>query len=145
MLAGLMSPVEDAFLVGGVEGVSKLNPDFNGARNGKRAKGYELVEGLAFEQLHSDESAAIVFLDGVNGADARMIGARKRRGLREGNAREFADRGACLQGEFQGDAAAEFGVFGFRKRCPCRLAELAEDAVVRDGFVEHRREVKRGW
>src|SRR6267378_4070256 len=65
--------MEDAFFVGRVKGVGELDADVNGARNGKETEGNQFVEGLAFEEFHGDEVAAIVLFDGVNSADTGMI------------------------------------------------------------------------
>src|SRR6266853_2834029 len=134
--------MEDALFVGGVETVGELNADVNGARNGKGADGDEIVEGLAFEQLHGDKGAAIVFFDGVNGANAGMI----ERGRGAGFAKEaFESLFVAMRGlrkKFQGDTAAELGVFSFVDDTHAAFAELAEDAVMGDGFVEHRQGMK---
>jgi len=41
--------------------------------------------------------------------------------------------------KFSGDAAAEFGVFGFVDNTHAAAAKFAEDFVMGDGFVEHGR------
>ena len=137
-VGGLDVAMDDALFVGGVESIGKLDADFNGARNGKGAEGDGFVEGLAFEQLHGDEGAAILFFDGVNGANAGMI----ERGGRAGFAEEtFEGLFVAMRGfrkKFQGDTAAELGVFSFVNDAHAAFAELAEDAVMGDGFVEHR-------
>ena len=39
--------------------------------------------------------------------------------------------------EFQGDEAAEFGIFGFVDHTHPAAAELLNDAIVRDGLADH--------
>ena len=131
--------------MGGIKSIGKLDADVNGARNGKCATGDEFVEGLAFEQLHGDEGAAVVILYRMNGTNARMI----ERGSRAGFAKETFERLRIalriFREEFQCHTTAEFGVFCFVNDTHAAFADLAEDAVVCDGFVEHGCEVKRGW
>ncbi len=137
--------MDDAFFVGGVEGVGELNAHVDRARNWEGAQGDQFVEGLPFEQLHGDEGAAIVFFDGVNGANAGMI----ERGGGAGFAQETFERlglaARVFWQEFEGHAAAELGVLGFIDDAHASAAELAEDFVVGDGFVEHGHEAKRRW
>ena len=72
-VGGLDVAMDDALFVGGVESVGDLCAEVDDAWNGKGTGGDQLVESLAFEQLHGDEGAAILLFDGVNGANAGMI------------------------------------------------------------------------
>src|SRR3981081_4293115 len=84
-----------------------------------------------------------MLFDGMNGANAGMI----ERGGGAGFAEEAFERlriaVRVLREEFQSDAAAELGVFGFVDDAHAAAAKLAEDFVMGDGFVEHGREAKR--
>jgi len=137
--------VDDAFFVGGVKRVGELDADVDGALNRKGTKGDQFVESLPFEQFHGDEGPAIVFFDGVNDANTGMI----ERGGGAGFAEEAFERLWIAVGgfreKFQGDTAAEFGVFGFVDDAHASTAKLAEDFVVGDGLIEHGRGAKRGW
>ena len=144
-VGGLDVAMEDALFVGGVESVGELDADVDGARNGKGAGGDEFVEGLAFEQLHSDECSAIVFFDGVNRANAGMIERGSRAGFTEETLEGLFVAMRGLRKKLQGHTAAELGVFGFVDDAHAAAAKLAEDFVVGNGLIEHGRGAKRGW
>ena len=72
-VGGLDVAMNDAFFVRGVESVGNFDTDFGGFGDGEWASRQKLVEGLAFEKFHGDVGAAVLLLDGVNGADSRMI------------------------------------------------------------------------
>ena len=141
-VGGLDVTMDDAFFVRGVEGVGELDADVDGARNGEETEGNQFVEGLAFEQLHGDESPAILFFDGVNGRNAGMIECGSGAGFAEEAFESLRIAVRVFRKKFQGDAAAEFGVLGFVNDAHAALAKLAEDSVVGDRFVEHERGAK---
>src|SRR5579859_2443412 len=72
-VGGLDVAMNDAFLVGGVESVRELNADFDCGFDGLWAAANDQVERFSFQKFESEKSAAVVFLDGVDGADAGMI------------------------------------------------------------------------
>ena len=141
-VGGFDVAVDDAFFVGGVEGVGQLDADVDRARNREGTEGDQFVEGLPFEQLHGDEGPASVFFDGVNDANAGMIERGGSAGFTEEAFESLRIAVGVLREEFQGYAAAEFGVFSFVDNAHPALTKLAEDAVVGDGFVEHERGAK---
>ena len=134
--------MDDAFFVGGVEGVGKLDADVDRARNREGTKGDQFVEGLPFEQLHGDEGPASVFFDCVNDANAGMIERGGSAGFTEEAFESLRIAVGVFREEFQGYAATEFGVFSFVNNAHATLTKLAEDAVVGNGFVEHERGAK---
>ncbi len=144
-VGGLDVTVENPSFVGGVECVGELDADVDGARNREGAEGEDSVEGLAFEQLHGDESAAIVFFDGVNRANARMIERGRGAGFAKEALESLRVAARVFRKEFQGDAAGEFGVLGFVNNAHATFAKLADDAVMGDGGVEHCGRAERGW
>ncbi len=72
-VSGLDVAVDDAFGVGGVEGVGNFDGECRGAVHLHRAAGDPVLEGLAFETFHGDEGLAVLFADVVDGADVGMI------------------------------------------------------------------------
>ena len=69
-----------------------------------------LGEGLAPQQLHDDEVLALVLLDGVHGADARVVQGRGRAGLA---LEPLEDRGIALhllRQDLHGHVPAQPGV-----------------------------------
>ena len=141
-VGGLDIAVDDAFFVGGVEGVGELDADVDGARNRQGTERDQFVEGLPFEQLHGDEGPAVVFFDGVNDANAGMIQRRGGAGFAEEAFERLRIAARVFREKLQGDAAAEFDVFGFVDDAHAAAADLAEDFVVSNGLVEHGRGTK---
>src|SRR5271165_4143202 len=68
--------MHDALFVCSVERVGQLNPQLCDARNGHLSGGQDSVERLAFQQLHGDKRLTLMVIDGVDGANARMIQSR---------------------------------------------------------------------
>ena len=65
----------------------------------------------------------------VEGRGRTCLAAKAFQGLRV--ARKFIGQ------ELEGDEAAEFGVLGFIHYAHAAAAELFDDAIVRDGLVDH--------
>src|SRR5258708_37749087 len=80
----------------------------------------------------------------MNGANTGMIEGGGGAGFAEKAFERLRIAARVFGEEFQRDAPAELGVFGFVDDTHTAAAKLAEDAVVGDGFVEHGREVNRG-
>src|SRR6266852_6869042 len=97
----------------------------------------EMLQRLALEILHCDESATIFLTDIVNGADVGV--AKSRCGLC------FSlETGKCMhvfrnivREEFQGNKTMEARVLGSVNDTHTAAAELFKDAVVRDGLANH--------
>ena len=91
----------------------------------------------ALQQLHRHEMAAGVLADVVDRADVRMIQGRGGAGL----ALEPFDRARIprqLFGEeFQRDGTSQPRVFGLVDHAHAALAQLFQDAIVRDGLADH--------
>ena len=119
--------MDDAFFVSGVESVGNFDADFGGFGDGERACSQKLVEGLAFEKFHGDVSAAVLLLDGVNGADTRMVHG----GGGTGFAKEAFGGVGIAHGGFRagisGDATAELGVFRFIDETHARRCRVGEE------------------
>jgi hypothetical protein len=135
---GLDVAVDDAVAVRLAERLGRLARDLDGARNREPRPGQNVAERLPRDQLHHDEGLAFRGLaEVVDGGDVRVA--------------ELGD-GACLSQEagavvvlvlprvrnLDGDAAAEQGVLGHVDHTHASLADLAEDAVVRNGLADHR-------
>ena len=91
----------------------------------------------AFQKLHGDEGVAVVLADVVNRADVGMI--QRRRGLRLALKTSERLRIArhVIRKELQRDEAVQPGVFGLVDHTHAAAAELLDDAVVRDGWLDH--------
>lgn len=72
-VGGLDVAVEDAFAVGGVEGVGDLDAEVEQAGEGHGLAAKELVEAVAFEDLHDDEGRVAGLVELVDGTDGGMV------------------------------------------------------------------------
>ena len=88
-------------------GRARMNAEFERAIERERAGANDLVEGFAFEQLHSDEGFSVAFLDGVDGADARVVKRRGGASFAEKTLMAFGILQFVFGKEFEGNAAAE--------------------------------------
>ena len=129
--------MNDSFFVRGIERVGQLNPDFNRAPHRNTALTEQLIEALPFQQLHRDECFRFVLFDRVNGADAGMIQRRCRARFAQKALQRLRVAMRIFGQEFQGHAPPEFCVLGFIHHAHAAAAQFAEDAVMRNGFVEH--------
>ncbi len=103
-----------------------------------------VLEGLAVEQLHHDVRTAVFFADVVDRADVGMI--QRGRGLRL--APEAFERlrvaGQIFRKEFQGDEAAEIGVFRFVNHAHAAATEFFDHAVARNHSADDGLRVRHG-
>jgi len=99
--------VHDPECVGGLERPRRISGDPQRLLQRKRADFDQPAQRLPFEILHDQARPAVVLLEAVQRADARVI----ERGQRPGLAAEPLDRrrvaGQCLWQELQGDGPAE--------------------------------------
>ena len=132
-VGGFDVAVEDAFAMGGFEGVGELSADFHEAGERGWMARVEAVERLAVEQLHDEEGLAVGLVDFVDGADAGVVEC----GGDAGFAVEALESGRIGSGgagdEFEGDVAAEALVFGFVDHTHATRSDAAQDGVVADG------------
>ena len=96
-----------------------------------------MLQRHAIQKLHGNERLLAVFADFVDGANVGMIESGR-------GARLPAKAFQCLRvsrqfigEEFEGDEAAKFGVLSFIDHTHAAATELLDDAVVRDGLVDH--------
>ena len=97
-----------------------------------------MLQRHAVEILHGDEGFAVLVVDFIDGADVGMIQGRG--GL--GFALEAAERlrvfGYIVGKELESDKAAELYVLSLVDHAHPATAELFYNAVMRDGFADHR-------
>ena len=96
----------------------------------ERAAGDLVLESRAFQALHGDEGAALMFADVVDGANVGMIQGRSR--LRFAAETTESLRVLCefFGKKFQSYGSAEASVFGFVDDAHAATAELFDDTVV---------------
>ena len=97
-----------------------------------------MPQRLAFQQLHGNEGAPVVFINVVDGADVRVI--QRRGGPRfaleplEG----LTVLGKVLRQELERYQAAELGVLGLVDDAHASPAQLLENAIVGDRLAGHK-------
>ena len=96
---GLQVAVDDAVLVGVLEGLRDLLRDRQRFVDGDRALGDALVEGRALDQLHDQRARPVRFFEAVDRGDVGMVERREDVGL----ALE-ADHPLVVGGEGRGQA-----------------------------------------
>ncbi len=75
--------------------------------------------------------------DFVDGADVGMIQGGSGAGFAAKTFERLRIAGEIVGQKFQRNEAAEFSVFGFVNHAHAAATEFFDDAVVRDGLVEH--------
>ena len=136
-VGGLDVAMDDAFGVGGVEGVGDLDGERENRLGLHRPAADAVLEGQAVEKLHGDEGLLAVFSDFINRADVGMVESGRGAGLAAETFEGLRVLGKILGQEFEGDEAAEFGVFRLVNHAHAATAEFFDDAVVRDGLTDH--------
>src|SRR6202050_5190129 len=103
-----------------------------------------MLEGLPLEKLHGDEGTPFEFTNIVNDADIGVIEGGGGTRL----AMEALDGLGVLRNvigeEFEGDVAAEAGIFGFVDHAHTAAAEFFEDGVMGDGGADDGGGVRHG-
>jgi hypothetical protein len=118
-VAGFEIAVDDAFFVGGFEGVGDLAGDVEGFVAGDGALAKALGERGAFDEFHDE----VVGADVVEVADVRMIEGGDEAGFAGG---AFGELGGA---NFNGDVAMEAGIVGAPDFAHAARAERGEDLV----------------
>jgi hypothetical protein len=98
-----------------------------------------MLQGHAVKKFHHDEGLAFTLADFVDGTDVGMIQGRCGTSLpAEAFERPRVSGNICRQ-ELQGDEATNLRVLGLVHDTHPTAAELLDNAVVRDGLADHRR------
>ncbi len=128
--------VHDSFCVRGIQSISELDGQGQQNVNLNRITVDAVLQRLAVEIFHGDESLAVVFADFVDGADVRVIQSR---GGARFAAKAFEGLSVLCQiigKKFEGGEAAELGVFRFVDNTHPTTAEFLDDAVMRNNLAE---------
>ena len=134
-ICGLDVAVDDASGVGRVERVGDFDAQRERHLQFHRTSGDHVLEGHAVQELHDEESAAVVLADVVDGADVGMIQGGGRLGLAAETLQGLMILREIVGEEFQSDETAQTGVLGFVDDTHAATAELLHDPVMRDGLV----------
>jgi hypothetical protein len=96
-----------------------------------------MLQGIAFQQFHNDERAAIVVSNFMNRADVRMIDGRRGSGFaleplqRDGIPRQI------IRQKLQRNFASQLEILGAIHQAHTACAELRHDLVMPNGLAQH--------
>jgi hypothetical protein len=136
-------PVDDALRVCRLERVGHLGGHVHELRGVESPASDQVRQRLALEQLHHDEVLPLVLVDGVDGADVRVVegGGRPRLALEALERLRVAPE--IGRQELQRDPATQLRVLRLVDHAHAPAAERPDDFVVRDVRADHA-DQKRG-
>ncbi len=136
-VGGLDVAMDDALGMRGIEAVGNFEGEGDDSFVIQRLAADLVLQGQAIQKFHGDEGLLAVFADFVDGADIGMVESGSGAGLPAKAFESLRVARHLLGQKFQGDEAAEFGVFRFVDDAHAATAELLDDAVVRDSLADH--------
>jgi hypothetical protein len=138
-VGGLDVSMDDACGVCDIERVGNLNSKFKNLLDGKSPAMDVLTESFTVNEFHGDERMVILFANVINGADTGMIESGSSVGF---TAETLQGLGVLLHviwEEFQRHEAIKASVQGLVDDTHSASTEFVQDAIVRDGPVNHWR------
>ncbi len=121
--------MDDALLVGGVEGVRDLERVLERVPNREPPAGKPLGEGLSRHQLENEKPQPSIFFESVNRGDVGMVERREELRLAPETVEPRLVLGQLVGESLERDLAAKLGVAGAVDAPHSSLAEKAEDFV----------------
>src|ERR1700693_6613367 len=103
-----------------------------------------MLQSVAIQKRHGDESLAVLFANVVNRADVGMVECRCSLGFTLKAAERLRIAGHFVGQEFQTHKTMQASVLGLVNHPPPADTELFDNAVVRNCLVDHRRESYSG-
>src|ERR1700693_5151243 len=103
-----------------------------------------MLQSVAIQNLHGDESLAVLFANVVNRADVGMVECRCSLGFPLEAAEGLRIAGHFVGQEFQPHKTMQASVLGLVNHPHPAATELFDNAVVRNCLVDHRRESYSG-
>src|SRR5882672_4290390 len=130
--------MNDAFGMRGIETVGNFNGQIE-QRFGVDGTAVDAVlQGLAFKELHDDESLAVFLVDLVDGADVGMVQRRGGAGFALKAVQGLTVFGEFIGEKLKGDETAELDVLGPVYDTHASAAQFLDNAVMRDSLADHR-------
>ena len=123
-------PVNDRFVVRGLEAIGNLHEQRNGFVDRDGASRDALGQSLALNELHDQELAAFVLLQAVQGRDIRVIELSQDPGLSLEPSQAFLVLGELLRQDLDRHIPAELSVSGPVNLSHPAFADGLEDLVV---------------
>ena len=97
-----------------------------------------MLERLTIQKLHRDKCLGILFADVIDGADVGVIQGRRSLRLATEAAEALGIARDFVRQKLQGDETVQARVLGLVNHTHAAAAELLDDAVMRDGLVDHK-------
>src|SRR5580700_8241727 len=129
--------MNDSFRVGGIERVVDFDGEIEQLADFERLARDFLLERLAFEELHHDESLALVAADFVDGANVGVVERRGGAGFALESFEGLRVFGEVFRKEFQRYETPKGSVFGLVDDAHPPATQRFEDAVMRDRAADH--------
>jgi hypothetical protein len=130
-------PMDDACGVCDIESVGNLDSKVNNLFNGESLAMDMLTERFTVNEFHDDERMVVLLADIVNGADAGVIESGSGVGLPAETLQRLGILLHIIGEKFQGHDAVKAGVYGFVDNTHSASAKFFQDAIVRNGPVNH--------
>src|SRR2546425_3121586 len=98
-----------------------------------------MLKRCAVQKLHDDERLGSLLADFVNRADVRVVESGSGLRLALETVQSLRISGYLVRQELQGHKAVQLDVLGLVHDAHASAAQLLDNAIVRDGLAEHRR------
>jgi hypothetical protein len=132
-------PMNDALGVCDIESVGNLNAEIEDVLDGERLALDVLTECFTVNEFHDDERAVILFPNIVDGANAGMIEGGSGMRFTAETLQSLSILFHVIGKEFQSDDAVKADVQGLVDDTHSASTEFFQDAIVRNGPVNHWR------
>ncbi len=136
-VGGLQVAVDDALLVGDLEGLGDLAADASGVGDGDRPLGDALGEVLALGDLHDQEALSVDVLEAVDAGDVGVGEGGEDPGLALETLQPLGVLGEGVGQDLEGHVASQLGVLGPPDLAHAPLAQLRRHLVVRNRLADH--------
>ena len=129
--------MHNAGRVGGVQGIGDLRSQVEQLIQSQRLAFDAMLEGLPFQQLHSDEVIAIGFVNFIDSANVRMVKGRGRACFSLKTLDCLRIAGKFFRQELQGDETPQLEVFSLVHDPHAPAAQFFYDSIMGDCTVDH--------
>ena len=130
--------------MGSVQSIGDLDAQIEHRLNFQWLAADPVPERLALQQFHGDEGSPLGLVDLVNDANVRMIQCRSSFGFALKTADCQGAFGDVVGQELESYKATELHILGLVDDTHAATAEFFDDAVMRDGLVDHERSLAAG-
>ena len=136
-VSGFNVAVDDSLGMRGIEGIGNFDSERENQFRFQRTPGDAVLQRQAVEILHGDEVLTFALVNLEDHADIGVVQCRRRLCFSLEAGESLRVLGYFIGQEFQRDEAMQLHILGFVDHAHPTTAELLDDAVVRDGLVDH--------